>query len=45
MPIVIQQWAKPVPQMVVREAGPWGPCDYLIVLFSSNEKACEMKHI
>jgi hypothetical protein len=26
----------------VREAGPRGPLDDLIVLFSSNEKACEM---
>jgi hypothetical protein len=28
----------------VREAGPRGPLDYLIVLFSSNEKACEIKY-
>jgi hypothetical protein len=30
-----------VSQMVV-EAGPRGPRHYLILLFSSNEKACEM---
>jgi hypothetical protein len=31
--------------MVVREAGPRGQFDYLIALFSSNEKSCEMKYI
>jgi hypothetical protein len=29
--------------MGVRDARPKGPLDYLIVLFSSSEKACEMK--
>jgi hypothetical protein len=29
----------------IREAGPRGPLDYLIILFSSNEEACEMKYV
>jgi hypothetical protein len=29
----------------VSEAGPRVPLDYLIILFSSNEKACEMKYV
>jgi hypothetical protein len=29
----------------VREARPRGPLDYLIVLFSSIEKSCDMKYI
>jgi hypothetical protein len=29
--------------MGVREAGPRGPHDYLIVFFPSNERACEMQ--